>query len=139
MANEVAKFDPNAYVEAIRTRIKDALVGMIPDEQWDAMLRQQIDAFMTSKSVSDYHGSRRVPSELEKIVNDLMTEEVKAHVKRLLMSPEWQPVWTGVGHKVSEEVGKIAAEHGAGIINAWLAQAVQSFVNAIAHQISLHR
>lgn len=45
-SESIAKFDPSSYVEATRARVKSALVELIPDEQWNAMLKQQIDAFL---------------------------------------------------------------------------------------------
>lgn len=128
----VVKFDPTAYVEAIRNKIKDALVGMIPDEQWNAMLEQQIKAFTQPKVDGSGYHQRTVPSELDSIINRILTEEVTKRVREMLLSPEWQPRWAGIFRIAGEAVGKVAAENGAAIINAWLAQAVQDFVSRIA-------
>ena len=36
---EVTKFDPASYVDKVRDKIKQSLIDVIPDDQWNAMLR----------------------------------------------------------------------------------------------------
>jgi hypothetical protein len=125
MADEIAKFDPSAYVTAIRDKVKNALVDMIPDEQWNAMLQREIEAF-ARPSTTDQWGNRK-----EGDLYRLMREEITEYVKSMLRAPEWQEQWVGVHRRVSEEISKIITEHGASIINVWLGQAIQAFVDSL--------
>lgn len=45
MAEEIEKFDPSKLMQGVKDRIKATFVSLIPDEQWDQMVKKEIDAF----------------------------------------------------------------------------------------------
>jgi hypothetical protein len=49
MGAEIQKFDAGKAVEAIRERIRAALADVIPDEQWDALIRAEVKDFLEDK------------------------------------------------------------------------------------------
>lgn len=134
MTNEVAKFDPTTYVDKVRDKIKQSLVDVIPDEQWDAMLRVEIEAFFATKVTSQYGEQREQPSEFRRIVTGVIAEETKKRVQAVLNGPEWTAYWDGTKMKIGDEIGRIARENGAAILAKWLEGAIAQVIEGIRFQ-----
>jgi len=43
------KFDPSKLMDGVRDRIKATFVSLIPDDQWEVMVKKEIDAFFEPK------------------------------------------------------------------------------------------
>ena len=135
MTNEVTKFDPTTYVDKVRDRIKQSLIDVIPDAQWDALLRAEIDAFFVkTKTASQYGEQREQPSEFHRIVTGVIAEETKKRVQAALNGPEWTAYWDGTKMKIGDEIGRIARENGAAILAKWLEAAFAQVVDGIRFQ-----
>jgi len=138
MTTEVAKFDPSTYVDKVRDKIKQSLVDVIPDEQWDAMLRAEIAAFFKpspshSPATHSHYGvlpSER-PSEFHRIVTGVLEEEVKKRARAVLDGPDWQSYWDGTRQRVGEEIGRIARENGHLILAKWLEAAIAQVIDHV--------
>jgi len=123
--SEVTKFDPSSYVDKVRDKIKQSLIDVIPDDQWNAMLRAEIEGFFKSKTTSSHYGEREQPSEFRRIVLSVLEEDVKSRVKTMLNSPEWSTYWDGNNKlKAGEEIARLARENGAAILAKWLESAI---------------
>jgi hypothetical protein len=133
MSTEVAKFDPATYVDKVRDKIKQSLVDVIPDEQWNAMLKAEISSFFESrKERSTYnHEVREYPSEFRRIVNSVVEEETKRRIRDMLATPEWSSYWDGTKHKAGEEIARIAQESGQEILAKWLEAAIGQVISNI--------
>ena len=53
--SEIAKFDQANLMQNVRDRIKATFVGLIPDEEWDALVRKEVDAFLNEKANLTFH------------------------------------------------------------------------------------
>lgn len=132
MSNEVTKFDPTTYVEKVRDKIKQSLIDVIPDEQWNAMLKAEIEGFFKSKTTSSHYGEQReLPSEFRRIVLGVLEEEVKRRVREMLAGPDWQSYWDGNKQKAGEEIARLARENGAAIVAKWLEAAIGQVISSI--------
>jgi hypothetical protein len=49
---QVQKFDPSTLMQGVKDRIKATFVSLIPDDQWDGMVKKEIDAFFDTASGS---------------------------------------------------------------------------------------
>lgn len=130
---EIAKFDPAAYVDKVRDRIKQSLVDVIPDEQWNVMLKAEISAFFESKTERSAHGheTRELPSEFRRIVKGVVEEDTKRRVREMLSGPDWTSYWDGTKQQVGEEIARIARENGAAILAKWLEAAIGQVISSI--------
>lgn len=50
MSKEVEKFDPSKLMQGVKDRVKATFVALIPDIQWDEMVKKEIDAFFNKTS-----------------------------------------------------------------------------------------
>ena len=130
---DVAKFDPSTYVDKVRDKIKQSLIDVIPDEQWNAMLKTEISAFFENRvaSHSQYGQQTTHPSEFRRIVASVIEEETKRHIRDMLAGPEWTSYWDGTKQKAGEEIARIAQENGALILAKWLESAIAQVVDNI--------
>lgn len=86
--DKVAPFDPQSLAGALRERVRDSLGMLIPDEQWDAMMQREINAFFTPEP--DRYGQTRAMSGFGSVVLSVAQEEGR---KRLLAYVETSPDW----------------------------------------------
>lgn len=130
---EVTKFDPASYVDKLREKIKQGLLDVIPDEQWNTMLKHEVDAFFRSKVVNSGYGSpREEPSEFRRIVMSVLEDDIKNRVRAMLTGPEWTDYWdTNNKQKVGEEISKLARENGAAILSKWLEAMFSQMIDRI--------
>lgn len=42
MEDEIKKFDANEAMQNVKSKIKDTFVSLIPDEQWNEMVKRAI-------------------------------------------------------------------------------------------------
>jgi hypothetical protein len=129
-----APFKPSDYVEAIRGKIRSAMVDVIPDERWDEMVKAEVERFFDGKDVrvDNWGNTVRTTTGFKELVQKLLAEEVSARMRAYFSSPEWTARWSG-GHPVaSEKVAEIVKEHAPEIIGRWLGAAVQSAITGMA-------
>lgn len=131
---EVAKFDPNSYVDKVRDKIKQSLIDVIPDEQWNVMLKAEIGSFFENRVTSNYGQQTQHPSEFRRIVGCVLEEETKKRVRELLTGPEWASYWDGTKMNVGNEIGRIARENGAAILAKWLEAAIAQVIDGLKFQ-----
>ncbi len=125
------------YATKIRDRIKTALVDIIPDDQWGAMIQAEVDRFLRPqerKSSSYPYGSERVSSGLEDAVQAVLHAETIRRVKEMLNGPEWISHWEGNKAVVSEKVASLIRENSSAIIEAWLGATMQVVVDRMRGQ-----
>lgn len=130
---EVAKFDPSTYVDKVRDKIKQSLVDVIPDEQWNTMLKAEISAFFESRRERNHYSNemREIPSEFRRIVLNVIEEEVKRRVRDMLNGPDWTAYWDGNKLEAGEQIAKLARENGAFILAKWLEGAIAQVIEGI--------
>ncbi len=134
--SQTVKFDSQAYVNSIREKIRGHIVEAVPDEAWDAMIREEMDRFMTDRVVerSGYSSRETIPSGARQVIVRVMTADIEAKMKALLSSPEWAGQWTMDKVVAGELVGKLMVKHGGEIMNAWLETVMQQTLNGMRNR-----
>lgn len=134
----IAPFDPTSYVDKIREKIKSSLVDIIPDAQWDAMLRLEVTRFFENKidttPQNSYYGQakpREVPGEFRQVVLAELEKETVRRVKELLASEEWRVYWDGTKLNVGAKIAELARDNGAAILSKWLEAAIGQVISGI--------
>lgn len=111
MGNEVEKFDPSKLMEGIKDRIKATFASMIPDDQWDAMIKKVVDDYFNSRS-ENWHEKRRT-SNFEDLAYNLLQEETKSRIAAFLKTDGFvTDTWKSFGPPViTEKVKKMFIEN----------------------------
>ena len=109
MENEVVKFDAQAALKNVKDKIKDAFVSLIPDDQWDSMVKAEIDRYF--KEESEGYGERGRSSNFTKDVRSVLSDEVKTRVKKYL-DDNFNSVWDSNGVPIcNEKVGEFIEQN----------------------------
>jgi hypothetical protein len=132
MSTEVTKFDPATYVDKVRDKIKQSLIDVIPDEQWNAMLKAEISGFFEHRTNRDqWGGTTTTMSEFHRIAKLVLEEETKKRLRDMLNGPDWTSYWDGNKQQAGEEIAKLARDNGAAILAKWLESAISQVISSI--------
>lgn len=134
----LTKFDPASYIDKLRDKMKQSMIDIIPDEQWDLMLKSEIDAFFTDKVERGSYSQpdRKVPSAFKQAAQKVLEEECKKRVAAMLQEPEWAGYWSGQKTIAGTKIGEMVQAHGAQIMTKWIEAAVQQVVSDIRFSAS---
>lgn len=112
MSDVPAKIDPTVFADRLRDRIRSTLGDLIPEEQWNALMRAEVDRFFNEKREGSGYHERRYPSDFAAIVQEAIGQHVRERVKAYLDNdPEWKKKWdghdfTGIPAKLEEMIEK---------------------------------
>jgi len=129
MAEEPVKYDPAKLMEMVRDRIRATYVSLIPDDQWTAMVKREVDLFFEEKNETTYGTTRSsrfkdvVFSELEKVAK----EKVKEELAKLS-----EGFWTG---EVSPQVQKLWVDNMGAIVANVFGRAIQQYAMDISQRV----
>ncbi len=126
---ELKPFDATEALKSVKEKIKDSFVSLIPDEQWNDMVKKEVDSYFQAKE--EGYGHRGYSSSFTRDVHNLLQKEVEVRVKKYLQS-EFNEVWHNDGVSVCNEkveefitknAGKILSDMIGGTIQMALSQA----------------
>jgi hypothetical protein len=128
MENEIKKFDVNEAMKNVKDKIKDAFVTLIPDEQWNEMVKKEVDSYFQVKQ--EGYGERGSSSSFTKDVHSVLGQEVKDRVKQYL-TENFNNTWSNNGilvcnAKVEEMITKNAGKILSDMIGGTIQMAMQN-------------
>lgn len=130
MSEDIKKFDAADAMKSVKEKIKDSFVSLIPDDQWNNMVKKEVEDYFKERP-QGYSLSNRPVSDFHYDVRAVLSEEVKQRVKKYL-EDNFRSVWHENGipkcdEKVEEIItknaGKILAEMIGGQLQSMLANA----------------
>ena len=129
MSDEIEKFDANEAMQRVRERIKDSFVSLIPDEQWNEMVKKEVDSYFKEKESG--YGQRAYASNFTLDVHSVLSEEVKQRVGKYLLE-NFNTAWNSNGIPIcnakvedfiTQNAGKILADMIGGTVQMAISQA----------------
>ena len=90
MMEDVVKFDATEALKSVKEKIKDAFVSLIPDDQWNGMVKTEIDRYFIE--AKEGYAERGMSSNFTKDVHSVLSEEVKGRVRKYLET-NFNSVW----------------------------------------------
>lgn len=133
MDKDIEVYQESDILKDVKDKIRAEFVNLIPDEKWEALVKNAVDSWFEKKETR-YNTTERV-SHFDYFVNSLLQEECKERVKEYFNSPEWQGQWDGEGGlEPSDMMKKIIIENSPKIIEMIIGNAFQqAFSNAMQH------
>lgn len=124
--SEVTKYDPSRLMDAVRDRIRSEFIGLIPQEQWSAMVRREIDEYFLLRSTG-YQQTNTTA--FREDVRRILRERLANELKNYFAGPDWCEDWNDNGKlKTSVEVRRLIIESLPEILQAVLSQAIQATI-----------
>lgn len=103
--NLPVKLEPTQFVDKLRERIKGTLGELIPDDQWDAMMKSEVDRFFNSRVEGRDYNRREIPSGFTEIVQAEIGSYVKVRVQKYLAEdPGWEQKWGTIPPKLDKMI-----------------------------------
>lgn len=128
MSNGIKKFDMNEAMKNVKDKIKDAFITLISDEQWNEMVKKEIDFYFQKKE--ERYDNRNSSSDFTKDVHSVLQQEVKDIVKQYL-NDNFNATWYDNGvpicnAKVEEMITKNAGKILSDMIGGTIQMAIQN-------------
>lgn len=130
----------SAFAEKVKDKIQAAVIELIPDEQWTAMIENEIERF--TKPYREY--GKDHPAPLEKMIRDEIHKQLQARLKEALEN-ELRPVWDSTDsvfeHKlpamVKEAVKENSGELMQALMNETMCRALQAMQQQMQQQLGM--
>lgn len=131
----IEKFDASRLMDGVKDRIKATFVGLIPDEQWNAMVQKEIDDYFKQKDRSGY-GQRQYDSDFGLMCKQLLHEEAKKRILVILESPEFNSTWDNSGKPIiGTEIKKLIMENSGELLVQLLSQPFVQGIENMKYQM----
>jgi len=137
---QIQKFDPAQLMQGVRDRIKSTFVSLIPDDQWEAMVKKESDGFFREKEINPHVNNRQYKFDFQLLVRDELHKEAQARMKKYLESPEFSDTWDNHGNTVaSKAVKDMFIENSGQILAGFFAGMFQNALGQITSQLGNQR
>jgi hypothetical protein len=128
---EVATIQSANFVDKLRDRMKQTMIDLIPETQWNSMLKNEIDSFFSDKTNRHAYGNETTPSEFKVAVRKVLTEEIQRKVREMLSSEEWSEYWNGMEQMTGEKLGEFIQANGRLILDNWVKGLVANILQSV--------
>lgn len=91
--NKPVVFDPNKVMENIRTKVKEQLMALIPDDQMDEFIKAEYEKFFMDKTKTEYNRTITTPSEFSKICEEEMKVMMRQKIQEYFQSPKFSMMY----------------------------------------------
>ena len=121
MSNDLTPL--NDIQARLREKIKVEFSGLVPDEQWDEIVRSAVSDFLKT--------------DLEAAVRHELGEEVARRIGDFFDSPEWIQHWQSDGtYAAGEKVREIVKENAANLVGIMVGSALQTCISEVRRNLS---
>jgi len=122
------KFDPESLIRSVKERIRDTYVSLIPDDQWESMVKKEIHSFFNENISNEYSSNSIRVSTFRKIVWNEMEIAAKEYIKKEL-DELYSTDWNGFNVQPKQMVLDMCAENSAKILSNMIAGMFQNVIN----------
>lgn len=135
--DEIKQFNPNDIMQGVKDRIKATFVDMIPDEQWESMIKKECDDFLNGRPNNSWGSNNgRYFPEFKKIVENELQEECKRRMKEYLSSKDFETTWVAYGEPVCcKAVEKIIIENSGSMLINMFGGIFSSMLDSFKHNL----
>lgn len=133
MPEEIKYFDANEALKHVKERIKDSLVSLIPDDQWNEMVKKEVDSYFKEKD--EGYGDRGRSSSFTREVHTCLQEEVRVKVKEYLVT-NFNKVWHNNGVPIcNEKVEEMITKNAGKILSDMIGATIQNALSAAGYNL----
>ena len=139
METNLEKFDPSTLMQGVKDRIKATFVSLIPDEQWDKMVKNEVDDYFKPKQIG-YSSDRKMASDFQILVRNIIENEATKKLKEYLTSPDFITMWAENGIPIaSGQVKQMCIENSGQILANFYAGIFQNMLSMVANNLNVRQ
>ncbi|HEV2917575.1 MAG TPA: hypothetical protein VGW78_07580 [Candidatus Babeliales bacterium] len=131
MTNAVQKFDPSLLMEGVKDRVKTTFVSLIPDEQWEEMIKNEYDNFFKVKETG--YSNREYKSDFQILVRNVMSDVATKKVQEFLAKYEHE-TWGNSLPQASETLKELLIKHAPEIFTSMFKNMFQNSIYQMQRQ-----
>ena|SRR3990167_2238592 len=131
--NGITEYDPNKLMESVQAKIRAEFVALVPAEQWAALVKKAVDSFFQRNERAYNDGDKR--STFEKLVHQVVEDDVKSRIRTYLDGQEWTARWTDGRQTISEEVERAIKNNAGAFMAALVGGLVQASVEEMKNRL----
>lgn len=129
MSTEIEKFDPSKLTGGIKDRIKATLASLIPDEQWEALINREVEAFFQEEQLDQYYRStKKSPSQFRTLVWEQLKDQCREQVL-VFLSTYRSEIWENNKIKVNERFKQLILDNAPEMFTNIIADIMQQTLN----------
>lgn len=121
MTTSMERWSPSDFKDVVEKRIREVFVDLIPEEAFQKMVSDALDAFTTGKVINDKYW----PSGLERLIEEMLKSEVRNQLRTMLQGDQWRVNYEGV---VGEKLAEIVHQATPAIIQMWVTDLVKNII-----------
>lgn len=132
---EITKFDPNVLANQLRDKIRFEISQFLPEEVWEGLIKKEIDSFLKDKEEKNYYSNEKIiPNGLRMVVKEVLAEDAKRRLQKVLDSADWQTQPLSDGVLVSEYMMKLLIENADKIFASYISGVVGQVIETVKAQ-----
>lgn len=125
--SELLKFDPSQLMQGVKDRVKATFVALIPDEQWDQMVKKEVDDFFSRKNMwEDYKEASPFQLLCRSVFEDISKCKIRDMLENLASDQ-----WENNRPKMNEELRKMLIESAPDLFVNMLKNMFQNCINTV--------
>lgn len=139
MNTQIEPYNPQAIMQGVKDRIKATFVNLIPDEQWEEMVKKEVDDFFLATKTTEensWGNKYQKHSTFGKMVEYELQAECKKRLMDYLASPDFEQKWENNGQVImSETVKNMVIENSGAIIANFFGNMLSTAFSSLRYQI----
>ena len=128
MENAVEKFDPSKLMDGVKDRIKSTFVSLIPDGQWEQMVKNEIDDFINKRKKSSW--SQETESKFSILVHETIAMILKDKIKKQLE----EFIGNRYDEKITPALDKLIKENAESLISGMMGNMLRNAISLMNQQ-----
>ena len=128
MENAVEKFDPSKLMDGVKDRIKSTFISLIPDGQWEQMVKNEIDDFINKRKKSPW--SQETESKFSILVHETIAMILKDKIKKQLE----EFIGNRYDEKITPALDKLIKENAESLISGMMGNMLRNAISLMNQQ-----
>lgn len=130
--SDLQKFDPATLMQGVRDRIKSTFVSLIPDEQWESMIKKEIQEFF--EPTKDRYNNYQQMSSFSKVCNEVLADITKGQISDILKKYE-STIWNNNELVMSDTLKDLLLKNASEIFTAMIGNRIQTIIHELKNRV----
>lgn len=133
--SNIDKFNPQSLADTVKDRLKATFISLIPEEQWDQLVSNEIEVFFEKKEDA-YSTNRTSSTKFQQLIQKELENYSIERLKEYFASDQFRVAYDEKGEPVmSEAINKLIAENSGQMLMNLFHNAIQQHFHQLSYTI----